>query len=260
MFGIALFWGDCRVKNNKKTKLTFFAAITAVAVAAGILTHTAGRTMPMSARIYEGTTIVIDPGHGGPDGGAVGVDGIVEKHINLNISLTLRDMLTVLGYDVIMTREDDRSIHSEGVEGLRKQKNSDLNNRLDFTKRYPDSIFISVHQNQFAASGSYGAQIFYSPNNPESERFAELTQRRFATMLQPDNKRMHKIIGSNIYVLYKAENPAILAECGFLSNPAEAHKLNDPDYQRQVAFVLAGAAEEYFVTRPQDPPAEALEK
>lgn len=239
-------------KIIKNDKLVFFAVmvmfLSFILLSVGRITD----AKPVSLQASLNPVIIIDAGHGGADGGAVGVDGIVEKDINLNISLKLRDMLKICGYDVVMVREDDRLIYDEGVTGIRNQKSSDLVNRLNFTKNYPNSVFISVHQNQFRASSCNGTQIFYSPNNPQSEDFAAITQRMFVEMLQPDNTRQQKAVGDNIFILYKAQTPAIMVECGFLSNYKEAYKLIDPEYQSQIAFVVNCSTLEYLNTRDQN--------
>ena len=200
---------------------------------------------PVSLNMSIAPQIVLDPGHGGPDGGAVGVDGIVEKEINLAIGQKLRDLLVLNGFQVTMTREDDRSIHDEGVTGIRNQKVSDMNNRLEIMQKYPEATFVSIHQNQFSASQYSGAQVFYSPNNPASQTLAAITQRRLKEMLQPENNREYKKAGSELFLLYYAQCPAVLVECGFLSNSQEAHKLIQEEYQNQVAFVIFSSIMEF---------------
>lgn len=194
--------------------------------------------VPTIADIDELPTIIIDPGHGGIDGGAVGVDNIVEKNINLEISLKLRDMFIINGFNVIMIRDTDISIHDEGITSVRKQKTSDLKNRLAISEKYPNAIFLSIHQNQFGNSKNWGAQIFYSPNNPESLKLAEVMQEQFKSGLQPDNNRTYKKAGKELFLMYNAKCTAVLVECGFLSNSQEAHKLLDSEYQSQVAFTI----------------------
>lgn len=205
--------------------------------------------------------IIIDPGHGGADGGAVGVDGIVEKDINLSICLVLRDFFEVSGFEVIMTRDADISIHDEGLTGTRKQKTSDLHNRLAIAEAYPGAIFLSIHQNKFGQSSSRGAQIFFGPNNEQSEKLANVLQKNFIARLQPDNHREVKRAGKDLFLMYNAQCPAVLVECGFLSNPEEGRMLTDPDYQSRVAFVTFASVLEYLDMElpPQPvPKAEAI--
>lgn len=191
--------------------------------------------------------IIIDPGHGGIDGGAVGVNGTTEKDINLAISLKLRDILTGAGYTVVMTRDTDISIHDEDAQTVRQKKVSDLRKRLAMTKLYEKSILISVHQNALGAHRVTGAQVFYSPNNPESKVFAEALQTEFNANLQRDGKdKTVTKAGKNLYLFYNAQNIAVLCECGFLSNADEERTLNTPEYQERVAFAIFSGLVKYL--------------
>ena len=183
-------------------------------------------------------TVIIDPGHGGVDGGAVGVDGVVEKGINLSISLKLKTFFQQAGFKVIMTRENDRSIHDDDANTVRKQKKSDLYNRLDIIKDNPRALFISIHQNIFDSSKYSGTQVFYSKNNSASELLAATLQNNIKNLLQPQNNREIKIAGKNLFLLYNAQSPAVLVECGFLSNAKEAAELQTNDYQNKIAFSI----------------------
>lgn len=192
----------------------------------------------------EKPVIVLDAGHGGMDGGCVSVNEVPEKGINLSIVESLRDGLKILGYDVVCTRESDISIYDEGTEGLSNQKKSDMKNRLEIFSRYSDGISISIHQNQFTDGKYSGAQMFYSEKNSEGEKLAGVMQKQFVSLLQPDNTRETKPVGDELYLLNNTENPAVMIECGFLSNPEEAAKLESADYQKQIAFtVLTGVVE-----------------
>ena len=193
----------------------------------------------------EAPVVILDPGHGGVDGGAVGVNGSIEKDINLNIALALRDQLTLLGYDVFMTREDDRSIHDERIKGIANQKRSDLNNRLALMEEYPDAVVLMIHQNRFSQSKYSGAQVFYGKNHPESASLATSIQSAFVDLLQPDNTRVVKKGGKDIFLLYYSENPIAMVECGFLYNPEEEALLADASYQKKVALTIAKGLMEY---------------
>lgn len=185
----------------------------------------------------EQPVVILDPGHGGIDGGAE-ANNLIEKDINLAIALNLRDFLSVQGFRVIMTREDDRSIHEEGLTQISRQKRSDMYQRLKIIEDHPEAIFISVHQNKFEQSSSRGAQIFYSQNDPQSKVLAQKLQDSFQQNLQPDNTRQIKPAENNLFLLYEAQIPAVMAECGFLSNPEEAHNLSTEQYQQQTAFTI----------------------
>lgn len=196
--------------------------------------------------------IVLDAGHGGIDGGCVSVNGVAEKGINLSIVQTLRDSLDILGFDVVCTREDDRSIHDSGVEGIAKQKLSDMKNRLDIINRYDDALVVSVHQNQFVDPRYSGAQMFYAKENDDSRRLAECMKKQFVALLQPSNERENKPVGKEMYLIHNAKSPALMVECGFLSNPDEAKLLESADYQKKVAFTILTGTQEYLLTVPRE--------
>ncbi|MBQ3947198.1 MAG: N-acetylmuramoyl-L-alanine amidase [Ruminococcus sp.] len=172
------------------------------------------------------------------DGGCSTADGVTEKGINLNILLKLRDILEVNGYDVIVTRDEDRSIHDDGVEGIANQKSSDMDNRLDIFNSRQNAVCISIHQNQFNDPKYHGAQMFYSSSNKHSEELARGIQKRFVEFVQPDNSREIKQCGKELFLCYYCNNPTVMVECGFLSNPEEAELLKSEDYQGKVAFTI----------------------
>jgi N-acetylmuramoyl-L-alanine amidase len=212
-------------------------------------------TVPASADAGENVNkkvIVLDAGHGGIDGGCVSVNGVAEKGINLSIVQTLRDCFDILGFDVVCTREDDRSIHDSGVEGIGKQKLSDMKNRLDIINRYDDALVLSVHQNQFVDERYSGAQMFYAKDNDDSRRLAECMKKQFVALLQPNNERETKPVGKEIYLIHNAKSPSVLVECGFLSNHDEAKLLESADYQKKVAFTILTGAQEYLLTMPKE--------
>ncbi len=181
--------------------------------------------------------VVIDAGHGGEDGGASAND-VLEKDINLSISLKLRDMLTAAGVEVVMTREEDKSIYDESAGTTREKKVSDLHNRADIINSSENNILVSIHQNKFEQSKYSGTQIFYSKNNPQSELLAESIRKSVTGLIQPDNKRELKPAESSIYILDTATVPAVIVECGFISNEEEAKLLSDDNYQQKMAFAI----------------------
>lgn len=190
--------------------------------------------------------VVIDAGHGGQDGGGVSEDGTPEKGINLDIALKLSDMLALCGYDTVMTRTEDISIYDPGTEGLRKQKLSDMENRLELFNT-EGAVCISIHQNRFTDPKYSGAQMFYHKENPEGGRLAECLRTRIVGDLQPDNQRETKAMDDELYLLCNCRNPAVMAECGFLSNPEEAAKLKQETYRRQMAFALMSGINDYCI-------------
>lgn len=207
-----------------------------------------GEHVPASAEAdfpEGGPVVIVDAGHGGEDGGAVGIGGVQEKDINFLVALKTADQLRFLGYEVIMTRTADVMTCDDGLSTLRQRKKSDIQNRLALLEETENAFLVSIHQNYFGGYAK-GAQIFYSGNNPESKTIAQVMQNAFASMLQPENERLPKKATTDIYLLYKATRPAVVAECGFLSNGADIANLTDPGYQSRIAFVISCALTEYF--------------
>lgn len=188
--------------------------------------------------IAEIHKVVIDPGHGGVDPGAIGLNKTQEKDINLAISLCLKDILISNGYEVIMTRESDIAIHDEHYKSISKIKTSDLKNRLKIIEDNPDAITISIHQNKFQSESSHGAQMFYGRKNIQSKMLAQSIQDAFVEKLQPDNQRKIKQSTSSVYIIHNATTPITLVECGFLSNRQEEELLIQEEYQQKVAFTI----------------------
>lgn len=191
-------------------------------------------------------TIIIDAGHGGFDGGAVALDGTVEKDINLLISHKLKDMLQLQGFNVIMTRYDDSATDNTEDQNISSRKTSDLRNRLRLMNSSPDAIFVSIHLNKFNFASANGLQVFYSPNTAHSKNLAELIQTSVKTMLQPTNDRVVKKGTKSTYLLYNARIPAVIVECGFLSNTEELIMLKDDTYQSKLAFCIFCGITDYY--------------
>lgn len=180
--------------------------------------------------------IVIDAGHGGEDGGAVGVSGKLEKDINLSIARKLKVFLDLSGYEVVMTRNDDKLLYKEGQES--RKKFNDLNNRKEIVNSIENAILVSIHQNKFPIEKYNGLQVYYSPNDEASETLANLIQDNTKDFLQNDNNRETKQAGKNIFILKNVTCPAVLVECGFLSNRKEEANLCNSDYQKTLAYII----------------------
>lgn len=227
-------------REEMKSRLKSLAAVSAILLAVALFFFAAGRvrnSVMVSSVQPEKPVIVLDPGHGGMDGGAIGSGGVVEKDLNLAIALQLRDLLVLTGHEVIMTRDSDISIHDEGIVGVREQKKSDIRNRLAIMEEHSGATVLMIHQNQFTQSKYSGAQMFYGKNASESEQLAKRLQQAFR-QLQPDNTREIKPATRDVYLLWECDNPVVMVECGFISNPEECAKLCDAGYQRQVAFTI----------------------
>lgn len=210
-----------------------------LALALGRLSSLAKPAMEPSV-IQRTGPLVLDAGHGGEDGGAVSLTGAPESQINLAIVLKLRDVLGLYGVDPILLRETDISLHDGDANTLREKKRSDLKNRVAATEEVEGGTLLSIHQNTYPGSRYHGAHVFYAPTEG-SQALAEHFQNSIKTALQPENERAVKRIPDTVYIMNHVTCPAILIECGFLTNPEEEALLRDEDYQRKLAAVVAAA-------------------
>ncbi len=197
----------------------------------------------VSATGNSAPTLVIDAGHGGEDGGAQ-ANGVLEKDVNLAIARDLEQFLFLTEIETHMTRTEDQLLYHAGEE--HRKKYYDLVNRISFAEQFPNAVFISIHQNKFEIPKYKGLQVYFSPNAPESAELAEILQNNAKTLLDPDNKREIKKADRTIRVLNTLKCPAVLVECGFLSNPEEAARLSDGAYQKKTAFILFLSMIEYL--------------
>ncbi|MDP9702545.1 N-acetylmuramoyl-L-alanine amidase [Paenibacillus intestini] len=180
-----------------------------------------------------GKVIAIDAGHGGPDGGAVSRQGVIEKDINLSIALYVRDYLQQAGALVVMTREIDKDLADEGTRGYSRRKTEDLKQRVRQIEDKQADLFISIHMNSVPSNRWSGAQVFYTPNHPDNEGLANLLQAEMIRNLE-NTDRIAKTV-STVYLLQALKIPSALVEVGFLSHPEEARLLAEETYQRKVA-------------------------
>lgn len=187
------------------------------------------------------TVWIIDAGHGGEDGGAVAADGTKESDINLAIAQRLARLLTLLGEEACMTRTEDISIHDEDASSLRQKKRSDLENRTAIVNGTPNAVLVSIHQNSLPSSvRTHGAQVFYGTHQEqESAALAHSVQELLNRSVNAGNEKSEKKIDPTIYLMNHAAAPAILVECGFLSNAAETALLKEEIYQQTLAAVIA---------------------
>lgn len=204
-----------------------------------------GKHVQVAAETDTKPTFIIDAGHGGIDGGAIGADGTPEKDINLQISLYLNEILKSYGFNTVMIREDDRSVHSDSAKTVREIKVSDIHNRMSVMENTDNCIFISIHQNSYNSSKYWGTQVFYSPNTQESKLLADEIQQSVVSLLQSNNERQIKECGKSVYLLYYAKKPAVLVECGFITNYSDLELLKNEEYQRKMAFSVANGILNY---------------
>lgn len=208
-----------------------------------------GQSITANANTLAERIIIIDAGHGGFDGGAVAPDGTVEKNINLQIASSLSELLALNGYSVIMTRTTDTGTEDDFTKPIQTRKVSDLKNRLALMNKYPDAIFVSIHLNKFTASSAKGSQVFYSKNVPDSFTLGDSIQSNIRELLQPDNDRVIKQGTKSTYLLHNAQIPAVIVECGFLSNAEDLEKLKTDEYKNQIAFAVFCGINDYFWER-----------
>ena len=189
--------------------------------------------------------IIVDAGHGIPDGGAVGTLGSVEQSLNLSIAKKLEEVLSAKGVKVIMTRSDDSGLWTEKSTTIREKKVEDMKNRLKIMSKSDAELFITIHMNSHTSISASGLRIFYSPNHSDIKPLAENIQSRMSAVTGA-KMSIVKTADKSLYLLKKTPIPAILVECGFLSNPAEEKKLLDDDYQSRLAWAIADAIEKYY--------------
>lgn len=225
-----------RVKEYLKTYYWIYAGLLLLFAGAALLTNRAVDAAAMAEMEKGAYHIVIDPGHGGEDGGAVSCTGVLESQLNLEISLRLNDLMHLLGYRTTMTRTADVSIYTQG-DTVAQRKTSDLKNRAAIVNNTGNALLISIHQNLFSDGRYSGGQIFYAPT-ADSQNLAEQMQAAWIAALNPDSHRACKP-AEGVYLMQHIACPGILVECGFLSNQAEESKLRTADYQKKLCCVLA---------------------
>ena len=225
--------------TRKHIVIAVLFAVVGIAIGIGIKHYETLQTFSSSD-----IKVVLDAGHGEPDGGAVGVSGVVEKDINLAIVQKLQEVLESKGFEVILTRSGDSGLQDENAETIRKMKVSDMNKRLDIMKNSHADIFVSIHMNSFGDQKVSGLHIFYDKNHPEIERLAKSIQNK---MSEVTGAEMHavKTADERLFLMKNPPMPAILVECGFLSNPDEEKKLASDEYQSKIAWAIASAIENY---------------
>lgn len=224
------------MKNKKRNLLIALAVITILAVI-GITTF---------AETDKRPKIILDAGHGGFDGGAVAFDGTLEKDINLDITLKTARFLRLGGYNVILTRSDDTATDDLPDSVIAKRKKSDLKNRIALMEKHPDAMYVSIHMNKFTSTAAKGAQVFYSPNFEAAKQLGQSVQDSVTSLLQPENERVIKKGEKSTYILRNAKVPAVIVECGFLSNRDELSKLKNDEYCSKMAYAVFVGINEYI--------------
>lgn len=194
------------------------------------------------AQKAAGPLILVDAGHGGSDPGMIGVGGLEEKGINLSISLLLRDTLEKSGYSVIMTREEDKGLYDSSAANKKAQ---DMQRRIAMIREHMPVLSVSIHQNSYHAAGVHGPQVFYYESSVEGKKLAEAVQSSLNDLLEVDRPR--KVKGNTSYYLLKrSSGTLVIVECGFLTNPEEAQKLQTKEYQEKVAAAVSEGIRTYL--------------
>lgn len=224
--------------NNSLFFLLFFLLVLAV------LIPVSTKSIPSFSGIKP-YTVVIDAGHGSPDGGAVGANGTEEKDLNLKVSLKLQEILESRGVKVIMTRSDDTSICDDNAETLHEKKVSDMKKRLGIINNSKADLFLSIHMNSHTSSKPSGLRVFYPRNHPESKDVANKIQNSISKLTKTQSHAV-KTASDTLYLMKNPTPPGVLIECGFISNPEEEKLLNDDKYQSKIAFAVADAIKELY--------------
>lgn len=181
--------------------------------------------------------VVVDAGHGGIDGGAVGYAGTLEKDLNLDIALKCELLMGLFGVDVVMTRREDVSIDDGTGATIARRKADDIKARVAIANAGADAL-VSIHMNSFTNPKYWGTQTFYSKNNAKSLDLAENLQAAARTLLAPDNARETKQAEDSIYLMKNVTVPAVIIECGFITNPEEEARLCTEEYRKAVAVAI----------------------
>ena len=219
-------------------KMLLIAVSIAIVVFTGLLLYTGQATDAAAGK--AAVTVVIDPGHGGVDGGAEADDGTPEKNINLNIALKLKQLAENGGWNVIMTREEDTGLYSEQNSTIRSKKTEDLKKRKEIFDSSAADAAVSIHLNSYTADRSVrGAQVFYADGSEESKMLAECIQDQM-------KNRRRAMAKSDVLILQQAKVPTVIAECGFLSNYEESRTLRTDEYQNKLAKNIYSGIKNYI--------------
>ena len=199
--------------------------------------------LPLSGKI-----ILLDPGHGGPDGGA-GTGKTLEKDIALDITLKVRDLLQQQGALVVMTRESDKDLADDDTRGYSRRKVEDLKKRLKMINDSDNDFFVSIHLNAIPSSRWSGAQTFYAPHHKENAKAAKFIQEELRNNLGNTNRKAKPL--NSVYILKNAKKPGVLVEVGFLSNPAEKANLKKESYQEKISESVYRGIMRYFTNEKE---------
>lgn len=222
---------------NKKRIIFINLSIVFAILIYSLSSNTFSKTQLASSTPVSGHTIILDAGHGSPDGGATGEDGSVESDLNLSIVLKLQNLLESSNCTVILTRSDENGIYEADSSTIRQKKISDMKNRVDIANNSNAEMFVSVHMNKLEQTQYSGWQTFYKNQDEDSKKIAETVQLSLNNFLKKENSRTIKSI-SGIYLTKNVDIPLVLVECGFLSNVEENKLLQTDSYQNELAWSI----------------------
>jgi len=239
--------GKLKYRNNKLAA-TVVVIIIAMASFIAMNINISRETMKNNERLQtSGKKILIDAGHGGMDGGTSSKSGTLEKNINLSIATKLKVKLQNLGYEVVMTREDDAGLYLNSGT-IRSKYMEDLRNRCNLKESSNCDMFVSIHLNYFTQSKYYGAQVWYS-SFKDSALLAGIIQKNFKEDLDPSNKRVQKAAKNAYRILRENDTmPSVIVECGFISNLEEEQKLKSDEYQEKIVDSISKSIGEYYIS------------
>ena len=227
-------------------KKYYYVYVLVLAVAFAAAWFTADRITAVDAAMQDSSTpvVIIDPGHGGEDGGAISCTGVQESQLNLEISLRLNDLCHLMGISTQMVRTQDKAVYSQGCSTISEKKVSDLKNRVALVNDTPGALLVSIHQNMFSDPKYSGAQVFYA-GTEGSRQLAESIQSLLCVHVDPDNHRECKP-ASAVYLMEHIHCTGVLIECGFLSNSDEEQLLRTPEYQKKLACAICAGLYPYI--------------
>ncbi|MGI6561852.1 MAG: N-acetylmuramoyl-L-alanine amidase [Clostridia bacterium] len=231
----------------RKHNIVLVLLVLLLAVSIYGLTYASEQASPVSNISYRPIKIMLDPGHGGEDPGAVSdYSGIKEKDLNLDIAFKLKALLEDQGYEVLMTRDSDVLKYPDGTPGYTAKRREDLNNRRKMMDESDADIIVSLHMNKFDQTKYYGAQTFYPVKSNDSKRLAECIQNRIREIVDPTNKREPQGTKEELIILKNNTKTICIVECGFLSNQEEEKRLQDSEYRQKIAEAVKAGIDDFF--------------
>lgn len=237
----------------KKSNLTLIILIFLLSIALYSLNLGGDAAATPASSISSLGTVIVDAGHGGEDPGKISnFSKVNEKDINLSLAKLLTNELKTAGYQVIMTREEDKLVYSEGTTDILDKRKQDLTRRKEIMDKSGADLVVSIHLNDFSQSKYYGAQVFYPPNSEESKNLALSVQKVLREDVDPSNKREALVKSTPIVILRNLKTPTVVVECGFLSNQQEEQKLRTESYQLKIAKAIKKGIDNYFTSPPKE--------